>query len=142
MLNSFDHEKLKVYQAAISFVSWCQPLIERAPKRIAVFDQLDRSSTSIALNIAEGNGKFSIRDRCRFLDIARGSALESAACLDVLIAKKQFTQEELEQGKRILVQIVSMLIGLIQSFSNEVREEAEEYHRMVAIKSEHEQEQE
>src|SRR6266571_3398803 len=40
--------------------------------------QLDRASTSVSLNIAEGNGKFTSPDRCRFFDNARGSALESA----------------------------------------------------------------
>ena len=42
----------------------------------------------IPLNIAEGNGKFSTIDRARFLEIARGSALECAACLDVLAVRK------------------------------------------------------
>ncbi len=80
-------------------------------------DQLDRASTSIPLNIAEGNGKYTAPDRCRFFDIARGSALECAACLDVLVAKKRLDQAE--QGKEILVRIVSMLVGLIRSTSSD-----------------------
>ena len=43
---------------------------------------------SLELNIAEGNGKYTSADRCRFFDTARASALECAACLDVLVAKK------------------------------------------------------
>jgi four helix bundle protein len=84
----FDHEKLKVYQSAIGFITWSTDLLVQVSAKAAVKDQLDRASTSVALNIAEGNGKFAIRDRCRFLDFARGSALECAACLDVLVAKR------------------------------------------------------
>src|SRR5947207_6782236 len=51
------------------------------------------ASTSIPLNIAEGNGKFSAKDRARFFEMARGSALECAACLDVLLVRK-LTKEE------------------------------------------------
>ena len=87
----FDHEKLDVYQASIEFVTWADGLLEKLPKSLAVTNQLDRASTSISLNIAEGNGKFTDADRCRFFDIARGSALECAACLDVLAAKKHIT---------------------------------------------------
>jgi four helix bundle protein len=125
----FDHEKLRVYQQAISFVAWCEDLLKRAPKRMAAYDQLDRASTSIALNIAEGNGKFSKKDRCRYLDISRGSALESAACLDVMVAKAHFEKAEIEEGKQQLHGIVSMLMGLIDNFSNRVSEDPGEYGR-------------
>ena len=54
-------------------------------------------------------------DRCRFFDIARGSALECAACLDVLVVKKRIAQAD--SGKAYLVRIVSMLVGLIRSTS-------------------------
>ncbi len=111
----FDHEKLNVYQEAIRFVAWADELLETLPRSLAVHGQLDRASTSIALNIAEGNGKYTAPDRCRFLDIARGSALECAACLDVLVAKKRLTQAS--QGKEMLIRIVSMLVGLIRSTS-------------------------
>jgi four helix bundle protein len=72
----FDHEKLDVYREAIAFCAWTGELISATAAKAAAKDQLDRASTSIPLNIAEGNGKFSGKDRARFLEIARGSALE------------------------------------------------------------------
>lgn len=58
MHTSLDHEKLEVYQAALEFISWTVPLSERLPASASVRNQLDRASTSVPLNIAEGNGKF------------------------------------------------------------------------------------
>ncbi|MDY6832870.1 MAG: four helix bundle protein [Thermodesulfobacteriota bacterium] len=112
----FDHEKLRVYQASIDFIVRVQEIMNSTPKRYAVYDQLDRASTSIALNIAEGNGKLLPRDRCRFLDIARGSALECAAALDILVAKGILSKEQIEGDKQMLQEIVSMLIDLVKNF--------------------------
>ena len=126
MKASFDHEKLDVYQESIRFVSWVNELLEKIPKSLAVHNQLDRASTSIPLNIAEGNGKYTPADRCRFFDIARGSALECAACLDVLVAKKRMGQAD--SGKSMLVSVVSMLVGLIRSTSpSRVHEDSVDY---------------
>jgi len=126
MKTHFDHEKLDVYQNAIGFVSWVEELLKIIPKSLAVYNQLDRASTSIPLNIAEGNGKYTAPDRCRFFDIARGSALECAACLDVLVAKKRI--DSADTGKSMLVGIVSMLVGLIRSTSaNRVHEDPTPY---------------
>jgi four helix bundle protein len=113
----FDHEKLKVYQLSISFVARANDLLTDVPKNIAVHNQLDRASTSIPLNIAEGNGKYTPADRCRFFDIARGSALECAACLDVLVAKKKISSDTAAEGKAMLIEVVSMMVGLIRSNS-------------------------
>ena len=81
-------------------------------------DQLDRASTSLPLNIAEGNGKFSDADRSRFLEIARGSALECAACLDVLAVRKLIAAERIVPAKEQLVRIVNMLMGMLKRFSS------------------------
>lgn len=113
---SFDHEKLRVYQEALRFVAFVEPIIAELASKLAARDQLDRASTSIVLNIAEGNGKRSRVDRCRYFDIARGSALECAACLDVLLIKQQLDHARASQGKEILVGIVSMLVGLLETF--------------------------
>jgi len=134
----FDHEKLEVYQSAIAFCAWAGELIDRLP-RIAARDQLDRASTSIPLNIAEGNAKFSPADRSRFLEIARGSAGECASCLDVLVARKATDVEFARPAKEQLAGIVRMLVGLLKRFSERadvMREEAPEY----AVEREREQE--
>jgi len=127
MNRQFDHEKLNVYQVSLEFITWATELIAKVESRAAVKDQLDRASTSIPLNIAEGNGKYSIRDRCRFLDFARGSALECAACLDVLVAKRLTPVEAVISGKAQLFEIVSMLMGLISSVSSRIGEEQAAY---------------
>jgi len=114
----FDHEKLEVYQQSVAFVAWLKPLMQKLPKAMAVRDQLDRASTSIVLNIAEGNGKFTGPDRCRFFDMARGSALESAAALDVLAAHGRCEELDVAPGKDRLRGIVSMLVGLIKANSD------------------------
>ena len=87
-----DHEKLDVYKLELNFISWVTVLIQEAKKAhdvsmAEVCDQLDRSSLSSLLNTAEGNGKRQRHLRACYFDDARGSATESAACLDAIVAK-------------------------------------------------------
>ncbi len=112
--NWFDHEKLEVYRETLSFVGWLATLLETSVRVGDVKDQLDRASTSMPLNIAEGNGKYTLKDRCRFFDTAHGSALECAAGLDVLVAKSKLTPDQIRPGKERLQRIVRMLMGLIK----------------------------
>jgi len=137
----FDHEKLDVYQESIVFCGWVGEMLSEISAKAAAKDQLDRASTSLPLNIAEGNGKFSTVDRARFLEIARGSALECAASLDVLAVRKLVGAERVISGKEKLVRIVNMLMGMLKRFSGRaefLREDEELY----AIEHEHEQDQE
>jgi four helix bundle protein len=115
MNHLFDHERLEVYQRSIEFAGWAGEMLEKLPKSSALSSQLDRASISIPLNIAEGNGKWTKKDRCRFFDIAKGSALESAAGLDAGVARKFISEERAIEGKTTLAAIVRMLIGLIQA---------------------------
>jgi four helix bundle protein len=113
----FDHERLDVYQESIAFCGWVGALPNEIAAKAAAKDQIDRASTSLPLNIAEGNGKFSTVDRARFLEIARGSALECAACLDVLAVRKFVSAERIIPAKEQLVRIVNMLMGMLKRFS-------------------------
>jgi four helix bundle protein len=110
----FDPEKLNVYQVSLTFNEWVGELLATIEAKAAAKDHLDRAATSIPLNIAEGNGMFSAGDRARFFDIARGSAVESAASLDVLVSRKLTTQAQVTPAKEQLVQIVNMLVGLLK----------------------------
>jgi four helix bundle protein len=124
----FDHEKLDAYKKALAFAGWAEPVLARLPKSVAVQNQLDRARTSIVLNIPEGNGRFTPSDRCKFFDIARGSALECAGCLDLIFIKKLLSEVELDAGKSLLKDIVSLLVGLIRSNSpDRLHEETVEY---------------
>ena len=130
MKTYFDHEKLDVYREAIAFCAWTGDLLNTISAKAAAKDQLDRASTSIPLNIAEGNGKFSAKDRARFLEIARGSALECAACLDVLVARKLVTPDQVETAKENLARIVQMMMGMLRRFSERadfLREDGDQY---------------
>jgi four helix bundle protein len=139
----FDHEKLDVYRESIAFCGWVGEFLGAISAKAAAKNQLDRASTSIPLNIAEGNGKFSAKDRARFFEVARGSALECAACLDVLLERKLATDEQVIPGKERLIRIVQMLVGLLRRFSERadvLREEEPAY--PIEHDYEHEQEQE
>ena len=111
MKTYFDHERLDVYEEAIAFCGWVGDLLSEVTVKASAKDQLDRASTSIRLNIAEGNGKFSNAGRARVLEIARGSALECAVCIDVLVVT-----ERILPAKEQLVRIVKMLMGMLKGF--------------------------
>jgi four helix bundle protein len=141
MKTFFDHERLDVYREAIAFCGWVGEFLGQISAKAVAKDQLDRASTSIPLNIAEGNGKFSTMDRARFLEIARGSALECAACLDVLEARKFVAAERILPAKESLVRIVNMLMGMLKRFSGRA-EVLRENEGLYAVEHEHEQEHE
>jgi four helix bundle protein len=126
---NFSHENLKVYQLSLDFVDFTNNILAGYNYRMDVYQQLDRASTSIPLNIAEGTGKYTGKDKCRFYDIARGSALECAACLDLLFIRNRISETIKEEGKGILIEIVSMLFGLIKSNSKRIYEQSVEYRK-------------
>jgi four helix bundle protein len=121
----FDHEKLDVYQLELKFLTWVtQFLVDIAgpsetQKRVLI-TQLDRASLSALLNTAEGNGRRQGRQRARFFDDARGSAIECAACLDASVAKGLADLERIQPGKEMLVRIVAMLTKLVERFDAEL----------------------
>lgn len=82
--------------------------------RGSVKDQLKRAATSIPLNIAEGAGKITPRDQSKYYAIARGSALECGAIYDLMKVLKVIGPKRYERGKRLLVQIASMLSKMIK----------------------------
>jgi four helix bundle protein len=111
---AFGHEKLDVYRAAIEYVGWAYRYCEKLKGHRNAKDQLLRASQSIALNIAEGNGKATNADRRRYFEIARGSALECAAIQDVLQVCEALSVDDKNQQKALLDRIAAMLTKLGQ----------------------------
>ena len=86
-------------------------------------DQWLRAAQSIPLNIAEGNGKQSLKEKNRFFETAHGSARECASIHDVLAV---CDVESNRHGKSDLKRVVSMLARLIQR-TESVSERSAEY---------------
>jgi four helix bundle protein len=121
----FDHEKLDVYQLELKFLTWVTQFLADLSHLSATETrelrqrQLDRASLSALLNTAEGNGRRQGRQRAKFFDDARGSAIECAACLDASVAKAFTALERIQPGREMLVRIVAMLSKVVERFDPE-----------------------
>jgi four helix bundle protein len=105
-----DFERLDVYRCAIDSLALAVRITAHMPRGHAdLRDQLRRASTSIPLNVAEACGKTGSADRAQYHAIARGSAFECAAILDVLLRFGAVAPEDAEQGKILLSRAVAML---------------------------------
>ena len=104
------HERLDVYQCAVEFLALSSRLVDSLPRgNSGIADQLRRAALSVPLSIAEGAGKPTTADRKRFCGIARGSAMECGAILDACRVLGLSELVLIDQGKQLLVRIVSML---------------------------------
>ena len=70
------------------------------------------TAVSVVLNIAEGGGRRSRRDKARYYTIARGSATEVAALLDVLTMRKLASPATVRAARRLAIRCVQMLTNV------------------------------
>lgn len=110
----FHHEGLDVYRSGLSFVEWLEDQIAvQAPNRL--WRQVDDCSTSMVLNIAEGNGRYSYLDHRRFLHTAHSALVKTAAYLDLCFVKGLNPQGTDITGKQVLDRIAAMLTRMEQA---------------------------
>ena len=116
---AFAFEKLIVYQKSVDFADHVAAATEKFPRGYGFLaDQLNRASLSIAANIAEGNGRFTVPDRKNFFGIARGSVQECVPLLELARRRTLVTPTEHDQLKACLEEIAHMLSGLINGLEN------------------------
>lgn len=106
-------QKLDVYRCSIEFVAIAMEIGAMIPRGHAELrDQLRRAALSVPLNIAEGAGRTSEADGARHFALARGSAMECAAVLDVVRALGALQDERYRQAIELLARVVAMLTKL------------------------------
>jgi four helix bundle protein len=110
-----DAAKLHVYQVALELHTQCAVLVAMTNR--IVRDQLERASLSVVLNTAEAGGRRSRRDKARYYAIARGSATEVAALLDVLERRHLGSPAAIRSARRLAVRCVQMLTRVHQRLS-------------------------
>jgi len=73
-----NYKNLKIWQLGFEIANDISDILQEFPKheKFDLSNQLSRCSISMPSNIAEGFGRSSLRDRLRFMHIARGSLLE------------------------------------------------------------------
>ena len=120
----FSHEKLKVYEKALLSVAHLARHAASWDKRHSVVDHLLRASESVVLNIAEAARLRSVAQKQHQMDYAIGSALESAACMDIAVVKQLVGSDTALAEKLLLCEIVRMLVGLRKSWGGAVLHEA------------------
>ena len=87
-----DAEKLTVYHVALELQCMANTLVPSVNRVLR--DQFERASLSVILNLAEGCGRVSRRQRRYHFGVARGSATECAALTDVLRLRRLTSASE------------------------------------------------
>lgn len=105
-----DAEKLTVYQVALDLQVLAAGLVPSQHR--VLHDQLERASLSVVLNIAEGAGRRSRKDKRRFYAMARGSACECAAAVDVLRHRHLAPEGACATARSLALRVVQMLTKL------------------------------
>jgi four helix bundle protein len=106
-------QRLEVYQCSIQFMALVVQVAEHAPRgHAALIDQLRRAAASVPLNIAEAAGRTAPADAARAYAIARGSAMECAAALDVCRLLGILEESRHGAGMALLERVIAMLTKL------------------------------
>jgi four helix bundle protein len=112
----FNHEKLDVYQISLQVHRTLYPIFSDKKLTHRHARRIDGLSTSLTLNIAEGNGRFSKRDHSEFLKIAEESGVKLAAYLDLFSLTETF---DLAEVKALLLRVMAMLSRLKEYLRSE-----------------------
>src|SRR5579862_3358224 len=83
-------KNFRTYQMAKELHNDCQNLNIRGE----IKSQMDRASLSIVLNLAEGSGKPTVKDRQKFYAIALGSTREVQGILDITSNIKEYEKAD------------------------------------------------
>lgn len=115
-----SYKDLKVWQKGIQIVKLVYLLSEQISEseKYNLKSQIKRSATSISSNIAEGYGRESTTDFCRFLRNARGSLFELETQL-IMIKEVglEFNEVIMTDLESLLIEENKMLNALIKSLN-------------------------
>jgi len=112
--------KLDVYQRALEFAALTNSMLVPTPRgHRDLADQLRRAADSVALNIAEGAGEFRSKEKARISRIARRSAVECVAAIDLFGAREVLSDAQLEASQALLDRVLAMLTNLVHRHSDQ-----------------------
>jgi len=81
-----------------------------------LIDQLKRALSSAILNLSEGNGRTSIKERRHFFDISLASIAETSSALDILSAYRCLSSQDEQFFRENLTSAYGMIFKLKSVF--------------------------
>lgn len=113
----FYYRKLDAYNLAKELVVYVYQLLHKFPayENNALCSQLRRAAVSIPSNIAEGMGRFAVKERIHFLEIAYGSLMEVMCLLEISQTLGYISEEELSNSEKIAEKVSRVMSGLRKS---------------------------
>jgi len=117
--NLFSHEDLDVYQAELQLVSWLESVSSPLECSSDLLSKLDKSTTAIVLNTAEGNGRFTGTDQVKFLGVAYRATVQSASLVDLATASSSADPLRVDEGRELLRRIAAMLTSLAKAVGSD-----------------------
>ena len=108
----FPHERLDAYRLSLEFVRWFHALPGAPKLATRQLRQVDKSGTSLVLNIAEANGRYAPGERQNLFDIAESAAVRVGTYLELCARTDKLDPEQKARATALLDRIASMLRGL------------------------------
>ncbi len=121
-MNDFYYRKLDAYQLAKQLTKEVYNLIKHFPRdeKDALIEQIRRAAISIPSNIAEGSGRFSVRDRIRFLDISYGSLCETMCQMEIAHEQDYISDEQFVTFEQLASRTSMTIMGLKKNYENKL----------------------
>ena len=104
------YDNLIAYQVAADLLVTVRDARIRDPH---LRDQALRAAKNTCLNIAEGAGRETIRDKARAYTIARGEATEAAAAIEIAALAHDCDAESKDKARALASRTIALLSGLI-----------------------------
>jgi four helix bundle protein len=117
MQRARDHRDLRVWQDAVELGVRCYKLSRGFPRdeRYGLTSQLRRAAVSVALNIAEGNGRFTRGEYLNQLSAARGSLREVDTLLEFVLRLEYAAPADVAHVREIVDATAARLTRLVMS---------------------------
>ena len=117
-MDDFYYRKLNVYHLSKQLVIDIYSISKKFPasEQFGLTNQIQRAAVSIPSNIAEGMGRFSIKERIHHLEFSLGSLMEVMCQLEIAESLNYISANELTIQEGNIKEISKMLTGLRRTF--------------------------
>ncbi len=124
-MERFPFRSLIVFQKAKEYVVLMYEILQKFPKKeeFALCDQLRRAVFSIPSNIAEGIGRFSLKEQLHFYEYANGSINETVCQLEIAKELGYINDNDMSILEERAVEVAKLLAGLRNSAYKKLKNE-------------------